>query len=635
MAAVVRVSIPEAEPTELPRQQRIAIARCAYIQAQLEYCAQRDITAVDCEYEFCEQLKQGLIALYEWVKRIQNPPSRSSLCRWKTKARQEGLLEMAPQQRAKRGCVIDTNDFLRGFIIGVVCKWPHIKYTHIYRGVLQRFPTLELTEPTVRRWVQRWKQENHNQLALLTDPDGWKNRYLPAFGSYSEGVTALNDLWELDSTPADVMLADGRYAIVGCIDVYSRRAKLLVTKTSKAVAIVALLRRCILDWGVPKAVKTDNGKDYTAFHIEHTLQAIGIDHRLCVPFSPEQKPHVERFLGTFLHDFLELLPGYIGHSVTDRKKIESRKSFAERFGDKPLQVDLDLKTFQQYCDDWCEGEYAQAIHGSTGKSPAQMAVGQVVCCIEDERQLDLLMAETATRTVQKKGIKIENRWFIAPELAGQIGDQVHLRLPDDAGRVYVFADATCADFICVAEDPEFTGTSRQVVARKAAAWKKQQREAVRSLRQLINSANLDELPIEVIESGRQAAEKIAALPGKAEQHALPAAAGEAVDQFLTVTAKPQPIPLTPAEEESRQARLQAEATAEERRRNTTEFQKDPFGWFYKQVFLPMYRDGKALEALDSNAQGYYCKAQEKGRLKELWQQAIDRYQVLTQPPEAM
>ena len=639
LRAIVRTTVPETEPTDLPRRERVAIARISYIQAQLKYCAERDMAAVDCEYEFCQALKDGLISVYDWVKRLQKPPSRSSLCRWKAEAKAEGLLAIAPDQRRKKGTIIDTNDFLRGFLTGCIIKWPHVKYSHLYKVAQLRFPSVELTEPTLRRWVQRWKAENHNQYALATNPDDWKNRYLPAFGSYSESVTALNDLWELDSTPADVMLADGRYAIVGCIDVYSRRAKLLVTKTSKAVAIVALLRRCILDWGVPRTIKTDNGKDYTAFHIQHVVQALNIEQKLCQPFSPEQKPHVERFLGTFLHDFLELLPGYLGHSVADRKAIESRKSFAERFGDKAIAVDLDLRTFQGFCDAWTEGDYAKAVHGSTGKSPLQMAAGQPVRRIEDERQLDLLMAETATRTVQKKGIKIEGRWFVAPELAAQIGNSVHLRLPQDAGIVYVFADSSCSEFICVAEDPEFTGASRQKIARQAAAWKKQQREAVRTLRKLVDTADLNELPIEIIEAGREAAGKVAALPGRAEQHALPAAAGEAVDQFLSVTGKQEPIPLTANEEQHYQQRQQAKAEAEARQQAIPamrqEMMRDFAGWFDREIFAPMHLEGKSIERLKPEVQEYVVGYQADGTFDGYWEAAMSRHRYRTTQPKAM
>ena len=78
----------------------------------------------------------------------------------------------------------------------------------------------------------------------------------------------LNQLWELHSTPADVICGDGkRYAIVAAIDIWSRQARVLVVPTSRATAIAALPHRCILEWGVPEAVRTDEGKDYTSRHV--------------------------------------------------------------------------------------------------------------------------------------------------------------------------------------------------------------------------------------------------------------------------------------------------------------------------------------------------------------------------------
>ena len=41
----------------------------------------------------------------------------------------------------------------------------------------------------------------------------------------------------------------------------------MVVPTSRATAIAALLRRCILEWGVPEAVRTDEGENYTSRHV--------------------------------------------------------------------------------------------------------------------------------------------------------------------------------------------------------------------------------------------------------------------------------------------------------------------------------------------------------------------------------
>jgi hypothetical protein len=48
------------------------------------------------------------------------------------------------------------------------------------------------------------------------NPDAHKARFRPAFGSASEGIVRLNQVWEFDDTPSDIVLADGqRYTVIG------------------------------------------------------------------------------------------------------------------------------------------------------------------------------------------------------------------------------------------------------------------------------------------------------------------------------------------------------------------------------------------------------------------------------------
>ncbi|WP_048753969.1 integrase catalytic domain-containing protein, partial [Crocosphaera watsonii] len=96
---------------------------------------------------------------------------------------------------------------------------------------------------------------------------------MPAFGSYSRNLERPNELWELDSSPTDIYLSyqdhDGafkrkRFALIACIDVFTRRTKIRVAETSNSEEIALLLRDCILDWGLPGTLKMDNGKDYAS-----------------------------------------------------------------------------------------------------------------------------------------------------------------------------------------------------------------------------------------------------------------------------------------------------------------------------------------------------------------------------------
>ncbi|MEP2707809.1 MAG: ParB N-terminal domain-containing protein [Roseibium sp.] len=71
--------------------------------------------------------------------------------------------------------------------------------------------------------------------------------------------------------------------------------------------------------------------------------------------SPEQKGTVERVIGTFQRDCAATLPGFIGHSVADRKVIENRKAFSARLGTddaKLFQVALSASDLQLEADRW-------------------------------------------------------------------------------------------------------------------------------------------------------------------------------------------------------------------------------------------------------------------------------------------
>ena len=101
-------------------------------------------------------------------------------------------------------------------------------------------------------------------------------------GSLSDMATYAGEVWQMDSTPADVMTTepDGkkrRCSVVAAIDIYSRRAVCVVAPTSKAAVVAAAMRKGILTWGVPSKVLMDNGKDYQSSHIKAVAFALNID----------------------------------------------------------------------------------------------------------------------------------------------------------------------------------------------------------------------------------------------------------------------------------------------------------------------------------------------------------------------
>lgn len=352
----------------------------------------------------------------------------------------------------------------------------------------------------VARFREAWVADHADLYLQATNPDAWKNQSMLAFGSRSEDVTALNQRWEMDATPADWLLIDEdgkkrRYTVSVVVDVWSRRMLVLVSRTPKSVTHCLALRAALLAWGVPGQIVTDNGQDYQSEHFKRVLLALGIEHFTTHPFSPEEKPHVERAIKTLNHSILELLPAFAGHSVADRKAIEARESFAQRLAKRGEVVDLAESgaaltgaALQATIAQWLAGIYEQRAHGSLGMSPFAKAASWTgeTRRINDERSLDILLARPAgggTRTLQKKGLALDGTWFIAPELATiEMGSVVEIYETPDLGRVVVYYRK---NFLCIAQAPERTGVDRQEIAAQATALQKErmrtQKAAVREI----------------------------------------------------------------------------------------------------------------------------------------------------------
>ena len=385
--------------------------------------------------------------------------------------------------------------------------------------------------------MRKWRAANARALSTVADPDRHRGTRMPAFGDGLAEVEGLNDLWELDSTPADAICADGkRYTIVAGIDVWSRRARCVVAPTSKSTAVAALLRRMLLDFGVPAFVRTDQGADYASRHVVRVLRELDAVHDLLPPYSPDKKAFIERFIGTLNHGLIARLPGFAGHNVADREAIRARKSFAARRGEdvrEAFSCDLTAEELQARIDAWCEHIYGRRPHGGlAGMSPFEQAASWTGARrrIGNERALDVLLAEPVdgrpTRVVDKaKGIRADGGEYIAAALGPLVGQEVHVRRdPADYGRVFVFEEDDRGNlrFVCVAEDPVRTGLDRRQVARKAKELARRQDSDDRKWARQRKRDRKPEAAIDdVLDAATAAAGKIVSLPRRAERHTTP------------------------------------------------------------------------------------------------------------------
>lgn len=472
---------------------------------------------------FAQSYNAGEIEVSEEVRATIPMVSLASLMRWATGVEKSGLAGLAPRYgNRKNACLILTQQPVHDLVVGMLTQYPHCSVPHVMQAIEARCKGTKLKLPklrTVQRFLARWKQNNAQLYSALTNPDQWRNHYKAAAGSASAGIERLNQRWETDSTPGDLLLADGqRHAIIGVIDVYSRRMKLLVSRTSRASAIASVMRRAITDWGVPEQIKSDNGSDYVSLHLKRIYKALDIEHLICRPFTPEQKPHIERGLGTMSHDMIELLPGYIGHDVAQRKDIEARRSFAQRLMEgKPVELRCTPEQLQNILDDWCAMYHEREHRGLEGATPNSRVHGQHVRRIEDERALDVLLQPVAGgnrdgwHTVTKKGVRIDRGTYNHADLGGLEGKRV-LALRDEAdwGYVYLFNEA--GDFVCKAFDPDRLGIAHgEVAMARRARQSNVLREGKAYVKAAQKRAHIDDIVPDILASRAAAASNVISL----------------------------------------------------------------------------------------------------------------------------
>lgn len=487
-----------------------------------------------------------------WMRAERPTVSAASLQRWAEMRARGEIGALAGRHGNRKGSsLLDTHKGIHDFVVGALIGQPTWGAPKIRDAIVAEFgETVEVADedgevrqmpvPTLRsiqRWMATWRAEHEQTLARETDPDAWKNGYRVSVGNASESIRRLNQVWEIDASPTDLLLTDGRYTLYAALDIYSRRVVTFISRTAKTEASLLLIRKAIGLWGMPETIRTDNGSDFISRAFKATVALLNITHDICPPFSPERKGFVERAIGTVNHGFMPLQPGFIGHSVADRKKIEARKSFAQRLGTdagEAFAVELTRDELQARLDDWCAYKYGHEPHaGLRGQTPFQAAIAYdgEIRRVEDEQALALLLAPAASssgrpaglRTVSKAGIRVEDAAFWADELVAWMRRDVFVRLdPEDMGKVWIFTPDH-ARFICCAENVERSGLSRSELAASAhAAQREYMREQRAKLTRSKRAFSAKKMATAIVEDAKDRASGVIPFPRPSEHVDTPA-----------------------------------------------------------------------------------------------------------------
>jgi len=509
---------------------------------------------------FSALFNAGRIDLPAWLKAEVRSLSARSLARWRAAAPEALAYDPAAARKGTGRLDRALDGRVRAFVLAAIAKKPFISATDVRNLIMAEFGALIAVPPlrTVQQTLRAWREEYRNELTYLTDPD----RYRSAVELSATGATRadrLNQLWQIDASPADVLLTDGRHSVYVAIDAYSRRMTILVSKTPRAAAVGLLMRKAMLAWGVPEKIKTDNGSDFTAFATRRLFAALGIEVELSPPYQPRTKGMVERAIGTFQRS-LAGLPGFAGHNVADRKKIEGRKAFAQRLGADPaelLDIQMDAAEFQAWCDEWAGAIYGTTRHSTLGTTPNLAAAGWAgeVRRIADEAALAMLLAPVpgrdGLRRVTKNGVRgVDGEAYITHAVA--VGTDVLCRYdPADLGRMLLFSPDG-ETYLGEAVNPVLAGLDPVETIQKARAMQKALLdERIKPIRAEMRKIGPRAVADAMRHAAAQRAGNIVSMPQRPAPHTTPE-----LDAAAAAARGPQAKPLV-----DRAAELHASMTA--------------------------------------------------------------------------
>ncbi len=290
-----------------------------------------------------------------------------------------------------------------------------------------------------------------------------------------------NDIWVCDNHTFDVFVNDGehekpiRVYLTAFQDVRSRKfVGWYVTLNPSSSATLTALRRGIEEWGIPKRILSDNGREFLTFDIggrgfrkskkpskeEHEIPTIldnlGIEFRTAMVRNARAKI-IERAFLDVKNEFSKMFEGYTGGTIAERP---------ERLKKSGRDVDnfTLLPEFVEYVDKYIRGIFNKHKHygvGMNGRTPDQV----YAACLVEQRvatadQLNLMMLRnTRVQKVGRDGVHLDlygqKICFNSHDLNFyHFGQKVYFRYdPDDLAEVRVYDDKD--RFLCTAQQ---TGT---------------------------------------------------------------------------------------------------------------------------------------------------------------------------------
>lgn len=225
--------------------------------------------------------------------------------------------------------------------------------------------------------------------------------------------------------------------------------------------------------GAPVRALWDRGLEILATLIGEACMDIGTIPVPLPAYSPNLKPHLERFHRFLKEAFIATLPGY-----TDKiRDVRGNSAIA--------MAALLEDEFLVALDKWMDWYITEHHHTSLGCTPLQAWQNGNVCSthVPDHLLHDYFLKSKVKVKVSKNGVRFDGDYYISADLGRIIGRHADIRyLPHDRTFVEVFIDN---DFVCTATNAvNLTDQQRaDIVARRTEARKTARKRSTSANRQ--------------------------------------------------------------------------------------------------------------------------------------------------------
>lgn len=292
----------------------------------------------------------------------------------------------------------------------------------------QEFPDI----PTVSTFERKVK--TIPKLAIIRWRDGDKafNDAMPSMLRSREDISS-NDIWFSDHHLVDAAVVNNRGKVFRpwLTVFFDARASKVISfivrdKSADATVIKQCLRLGIEEYGIPKELYFDNGKDYRekSFNKDFPLsitRQLGIGQIYATPYHGQAKT-VERFFGTLEDRFCKLLPTYLGKDAKQRP--ENMRVILDKLKDIAPTMEQFIEMLTEFIKDY--NNTSSKGTDMNGKCPDQVYYENlnVKNEVKDKSILRILCGTFDERTVQKNGVQYQNRFYYHSELLTHQGEKV-------------------------------------------------------------------------------------------------------------------------------------------------------------------------------------------------------------------